>query len=113
MNNEHDDNMPEYLFQPEDNTATPTSITEVITERRNRYGTFIDQASLSVALKRVLHSSPNWKRLAPDQQEALEMNCVKISRILMGDPDYVDNWRDIEGYARLVADRLEMNPHEF
>jgi hypothetical protein len=31
----------------------------------------------------------------------------KIARILNGNPDYVDNWIDIAGYAKLVADDLE------
>ena len=35
------------------------------------------------------------------------MICHKIGRILNGDPDYGDSWRDIAGYALLVADRLE------
>jgi hypothetical protein len=35
------------------------------------------------------------------------MTATKVARILCGDPLYVDSWRDIEGYARLVADRLE------
>jgi len=29
--------------------------------------------------------------------------------ILNGDPNYVDSWVDIAGYAKLVADRLEGN----
>lgn len=44
--------------------------------------------------------------LAPDQQEALDMICHKIGRIINGDPDYADSWHDIAGYAQLVADRL-------
>jgi hypothetical protein len=31
----------------------------------------------------------------------------KISRIVNGNPDKVDHWVDIAGYATLVADRLE------
>lgn len=31
----------------------------------------------------------------------------KISRIVNGDPDYADNWHDIQGYARLVEERLQ------
>jgi hypothetical protein len=31
----------------------------------------------------------------------------KLARIVNGDPNYGDSWRDIEGYAKLVADRLE------
>ena len=42
-----------------------------------------------------------------DQEDALMMISVKISRILNGDPNYSDNWRDIAGYATLVADRLD------
>lgn len=43
----------------------------------------------------------------PDQIECLEMIAHKIGRILNGDPNYGDSWRDISGYATLVADRLE------
>ena len=50
--------------------------------------------------------TPNWSKLAPDQRESLEMVAHKIGRILNGDPDYHDSWRDIVGYAKLVADRL-------
>jgi hypothetical protein len=35
------------------------------------------------------------------------MMATKVARILCGDCLYVDSWRDIEGYAKLVADRLE------
>ena len=31
----------------------------------------------------------------------------KIARITNGDPHYSDSWRDIAGYATLVADRLD------
>jgi hypothetical protein len=30
----------------------------------------------------------------------------KIGRIVTGNPDVPDHWLDIEGYARLVRDRL-------
>ena len=49
------------------------------------------------------------KYLAPDQQESIEMIFHKMARIINGDPDYVDNWKDIAGYATLVSDRLEGN----
>ena len=31
----------------------------------------------------------------------------KVARILNGDPDYVDSWADIAGYAQLVVNILE------
>ena len=49
----------------------------------------------------------NDNKLAADQIEALDMIFHKIGRIINGDPDYVDSWVDIAGYAKLVADRLQ------
>ena len=40
------------------------------------------------------------------QAPALDMICVKLGRIVNGNPDYADNWVDIAGYAKLVSDRL-------
>lgn len=37
----------------------------------------------------------------PWQVEALEMICVKMARIIAGDPNHPDHWRDICGYALL------------
>jgi hypothetical protein len=31
----------------------------------------------------------------------------KLGRIVNGDPNYVDSWVDIAGYATLVAKRLQ------
>ncbi len=60
-------------------------------------------------LKAVINAalSKRNKLLAPDQQEALDMVCHKVGRIVNGDPDYADSWIDIAGYTKLVADRLE------
>ncbi len=71
------------------------------------YGAFEHNAKTSQALKAVMHERPGWDRLSPDQREALEMIQHKIARILNGDPDYLDSWVDIAGYAQLVADRLQ------
>jgi hypothetical protein len=34
------------------------------------------------------------------------MIATKMSRIVNGNPDKIDNWDDIAGYAKLVADKL-------
>lgn len=81
-------------------------IRETLEERGTRYGAFCDHAEISQELKDVMHDTPNWESLRPDQKEALEMIQHKIARILNGDPDYVDSWTDIAGYSTLVADRL-------
>ena len=86
-----------------------TDITNTLAERGKRYGEFKGHAEVTQALKQLIKTSlyAREKRLAPDQQEALDMICHKIGRIINGDPDYNDSWVDIAGYAKLVADRLQ------
>jgi hypothetical protein len=88
--------------------AIPT-ITETLTERGNRYGPFTGHAKVTQEIKYAMktHANERGISLAPDQIEALEMIAHKIGRIVNGDPDYVDSWVDIAGYAQLVADRLQ------
>ena len=83
-------------------------ITETLTERGSRYGKFKDHAEITQKLKYILrlHMGSRYERMEPDQIESLEMICHKMARIVNGDPDYEDSWRDIAGYATLVADRL-------
>ena len=80
----------------------------LLAARGARYGAFKDNAAISQALKAQMRSCPKWQGLDPDMQEALEMVAQKISRILAGDPHYDDSWVDIAGYARRVADRLQL-----
>ena len=86
-----------------------TDVDETLAERGSRYGKFKDHAEITQKLKnqiadfRFIHKKPP---LSPDQQEALDMICHKIGRIVNGDPDYADSWQDVAGYAQLVADRL-------
>lgn len=80
----------------------------LLAARGARYGAFIDNASISQALKAQMRLAPKWEALDPDMKEALEMVVHKISRILAGDPHYDDSWVDIAGYATRVADRLQV-----
>jgi len=85
-----------------------SDIVEILSQRQQVYGNFLRQAQIACDLKGVMRAYVSWEeQLAPDQREALEMWAVKVARIINGDPNYADNWRDIEGYARLVANRLE------
>lgn len=84
------------------------SIAATLAERGKRYGEFIGHATVTQELKGVIRDQLMIRNrvLADDQQEALDMICHKIGRIINGDPDYADSWHDIAGYAQLVADRL-------
>ena len=85
---------------------TLSNVDKTLADRGARYGALMDNACTSQALKSVMRCSANWHKLAPDQQEALEMIAHKVARALHGDPNYHDSWHDIAGYAQLVANRL-------
>jgi len=94
-----------------DFTGEETDIDGTLDERAQDYGKFKDGAALMQALKRTLadHARIHNKTFSDDQWEALEMIIHKIGRIVNGNPDKVDHWVDIAGYAKLVADRLQGN----
>ena len=85
-----------------------TDVNLTLDERGSRYGSFTGHADITQELKLVIayHLGSRKKRLANDQQEALDMICHKIGRIINGDADYADSWHDIAGYASLVDKRL-------
>lgn len=84
------------------------NLDQILSDRGNRYGTFKRHAEISQSLKLMISSflENRDKVLSDDQQEALEMICHKIARVINGDHNYADSWQDIAGYAQLVADRL-------
>jgi len=83
-------------------------VDETLDARAVDYGKFIEGAEVMQMLKRVVLNALNNrdKVLAHDQAESLDMIIHKIGRIINGNPDVVDHWLDIAGYAQLVADRL-------
>lgn len=84
---------------------TPTELTK---ERGKTHGPWDIQAACAGALKHVIQQDvERWKWMSPSQREALDMIAVKISRILTGDPNCVDHWKDIAGYATLVEKELQ------
>ena len=97
------------ILQYDEPVQEGTDVDEVLDNRAVDYGKFKDGAALMQALKRTLadHAQKHGKTFADDQWEALEMIVHKIGRIVNGNPDKVDHWTDIAGYAKLVADRLE------
>lgn len=108
-------NLSKVAIDPYDNALTndagedtSCTIDETLNERGNRYGTFKGHSELSQKLLGAClgHSSANGKNLSDVHREALTMICHKMARIVNGDPDYDDSWRDIAGYATLVVKHL-------
>lgn len=83
------------------------SVDNTLAERGKTYGEFHEQARITQELKHAMRRSQNWAGLTHEASEALEMIASKIARILNGDPNYIDSWHDIVGYARLIEKRLE------
>jgi hypothetical protein len=97
------------------NNEAPVSESDVdstLADRGKRCGPFTGQATIAQLLKQDMRDTPQWKFLEHYQKEALEMIAHKIARILNGDPNYDDSWRDIAGYAMLVCNRLTGQPKE-
>ena len=102
---------PGQTFKIENPVPSPaSSVDATLEERGKRYGEFDGHANITQRLKVVIADCLNsrGKALAFDQQEALDMICHKIGRIVNGDPDYADSWHDIAGYAKLVENRLNL-----
>jgi hypothetical protein len=94
-----------------------TDIQSILAEREKRYGDFTDHARIAEELMEVIQFNedsirPSWELMRPFQRQALRTIADKIARILNGDPNYDDNWRDIAGYATLVLERLSY-PNEY
>ena len=84
----------------------PDKTDALLAERGKTHGDYAVHAKITQTLRSVMHAAPNWSKLSAVQKETLDMNAHKVGRILSGDPDHVDHWDDIAGYARLVGNRL-------
>lgn len=85
-----------------------SEIKDTLKERGVNYGAFKTHAIITQNLKLMMHQTERWSSLTSDQQECLDMIVHKIGRILNGNPDYIDSWRDIIGYTQLVIDILQV-----
>jgi hypothetical protein len=86
-----------------------TDINALLAERGKTHGNYMTHATITQNLKRVMrnHVCDLDRRLDDDMAETLSMIAHKIGRIIAGNPAEPDHWRDIAGYAQLVANRLE------
>ena len=86
-----------------------TNINALLQEREKTHGDYAVHALITQDLKRVIthHVADLDRRLDDDMAETLEMIAHKIGRIIAGNAAEPDHWRDIAGYAQLVANRLE------
>lgn len=84
-------------------------LADILSQRKQTYGSFEEQAAISQKLKQIVIGINLKNTEDPVIVEGMENILHKISRIANGDPTYSDSWRDIAGYATLVADHLEIS----
>jgi hypothetical protein len=86
-----------------------SGVGKVLDARAEQYGSFMQSSDTAIRIKGIMHNAiaRNEVHLFPDQLQALDMIATKLSRIVHGNPNHLDSWIDIAGYATLVADRIQ------
>lgn len=73
---------------------------DILNEREKTHGDYSLVAKTYSELKKsVKREYAPW--LSAQHMLALEMICLKMARIIHGDPNFADHWDDIAGYAML------------
>lgn len=82
---------------------------EILVEREKTHGDFRSNAAISQALKAIVYRNCTKVsgELSDVHKEALDMICLKLSRILSGQASFKGHWDDIAGYANLGAEATE------
>lgn len=88
-------------------SAPPAS---VLQERSATHGDFEHWAKVSQRLKFALAAGVNWETMDAVQREALEAVMGKLARIVTGDPNFIDHYRDIIGYTQRAMDYTAKQP---
>lgn len=81
-------------------------INNILEQRKQTHGDFKKVAILDAELFSTFNTY-KYSSLSNDQYCAMKMILHKIARIGCGDPEFIDHWKDIVGYATLVINELE------
>jgi hypothetical protein len=78
----------------------------ILNEHEKTHGNFNNVARLHQKLLAIFDSKNSVKE-TDVQKEAYNMILLKLARARCGNPNEIDHWRDIVGYAELVIEDLE------
>jgi hypothetical protein len=87
-------------------------IDDTLKDRGKTHGPWPNYCHIAQELKGLVMETNTPKR-TEQINEGLDMICGKLARILTGDPNEPDHWRDIQGYARLVEKEILINTKSF
>lgn len=89
-------------------------VSDTLAERGETYGDYAQLARLFESILGPIWShlggAPWVHKMTPEQRHAIAMIATKLARIVNGSPSHADNWLDIAGYAKLIADQLAKKP---
>ena len=77
-------------------------VDKILQERKNTHGSFEEYSKVMHDLQMAGHDYIH--NVSIPQEQAINMIFSKIARILCGNPNELDHWVDIQGYARLAHD---------
>lgn len=102
------ENQSDFEIRPDDTPEQAfDEVSKTLNERQNVYGDFADVSDATQNMEDILIEMSSYSKSSPDKREAAHMILQKLARAFSGDPDYADNWHDIQGYAKLVEDNLK------
>jgi hypothetical protein len=87
----------------------PDDINTILIQRASSHGDYLDHARITQSIEIILRAGPKYERLDYCQMESLHMIAHKMARIVCGNPNHIDHWNDIIGYAKLIVDQLSVN----
>lgn len=90
-------------------TPEQATIEQILKQRNKTHGEFRDNSKISRTLRQIVIAeiTERGEVLEAYQEEAIFMVCHKLARIACGNNKLADHWRDIGGYGKITADRLE------
>ena len=80
----------------------------ILNERQSTHGDFSNTAGTAQKVKGVLRhtAQASGVRLTSVQWEVVDMIATKLARVVSGNPNELDHWKDIAGYADLSSAQL-------
>ena len=67
--------------------------------REATHGDFHAVSLVATMLRDTLRCGPRFEMMAATHKVSADEICLKLARIVCGDPTFVDHWRDVAGYA--------------
>lgn len=81
-------------------------INDILDQRQKTHGNFEKVARLDTELFSTFNTYL-YSSLSDEQYCAIKMILHKIARIGCGNPEFIDHWQDIIGYAQLIINGIK------